>query len=159
MEFSIEGAFFNSIMRGDVPSVKSILNDSTDINHCIINAQDGTAPPIVIASKYARSVKMLEVLLDGGCTVDAKDDCGGTALMVCAIEGDVECVKLLLDRGAKIDTEMTLPGIHRPITPFMCAIWSKSVELMDILKPTSIDIIGISATLEEARNIGMGLGF
>jgi hypothetical protein len=151
-------SFFNFIMRNQISEVSSMLHDSKETTDYLCSTtsdiQDGTeAPALVIAAKYARSVEMLRLLLDAGSDIEATDICGGTALMAAAFEGDAPCVKFLLDYGAKCDTRMTLPGMERHLTPFMCALHSGNQEVVTLLKPTSIDIDGVSATLREARDL------
>ena len=133
-----------------------MLHDSKETTDYLCSTtsdiQDGTeAPAIVIAAKYARSVEMLRLLLDAGSNIEATDSCGGTALMAAAFEGDLPCVTFLLQQGAKRDTQMTLPGMTRHLTPFMCALHSRNQEIITLLEPTSIDIAAIAATLREAK--------
>jgi ankyrin repeat protein len=50
--------------------------------------------------------EIVQLLLEKGADVNAKDDDGRTALMLAAEKGHTEIVQLLLERGANVNTKI-----------------------------------------------------
>ena len=88
--------YFNAATKGDTDHVFALLQDGTDVN---------TTFPIVgthalmVAAAFGH-VDTVKVLLNAGADVNAKDFTGWTPLHAAAFNGNLQIVRLLLDRGA-----------------------------------------------------------
>jgi ankyrin repeat protein len=87
---------------------------------------DSCFPPIVWAA-LAEEPSAVELLLDHGANVNRKPRRGATALTAAAFHGDTETVKLLLSRGADINSD--LDGC----TPLGLAKLRKHAEVVNLL--------------------------
>ena len=98
--------FYNNILYGRADMVGELLREFPSLAHSHANGvQDGgmRSPPLLFAVKYFKKLnrlRVLRVLLDGGCGVDATDRVGGTALLAAVAQGYVGCARLLIQHGA-----------------------------------------------------------
>ena len=95
---------------------------------------------------------MAALLLDAGADPELANDRGQTALAAAAFKGDESCVRLLLDRGAQVDSP---PGGR---TAFMIAAMFNRVAIMQLLHergadPWAMDDMGLDA-LAAAHKMG-----
>ena len=60
--------------------------------------------------------------------IDAQNDCGETALHLCAQTDNVECAKILIESGCEIEPRNELGW-----TPLMQAVLSKSIKMIEYL--------------------------
>ena len=68
------------------------------------NATDEHGMPLLVLAAREKSDKVAAVLLDNPKTkVDAEDSAGENALMLAALNGDVDLVKLLITKGAEVN--------------------------------------------------------
>ena len=98
---------FSAAERGDADTVRRLLRKGAD---AALRDEDGQS-----LSHVAKDAATLEVLLDGGAPVDARNGWGATPLTVAADDGDLERVKLLLARGADPnarDESEAVPLLH-----------------------------------------------
>lgn len=58
--------------------------------------------PLILASRYGRNVKTIQILLEKGAEIEAKDAYGMTALMRAASVGNSEIIQVLLEKGANV---------------------------------------------------------
>ena len=71
-----------------------------------MNAIDFFVAPVIVDAALKCSDKELQILVDAGTDVNATDKEGNTALVIAgasSVAGRVECVKLLLRSGAKVN--------------------------------------------------------
>lgn len=87
---------------------------------------------------------MLDLLLDNGATIDARNDIQRTPLMIAAVAGNVEAARLLLDRGADIEARELRQGD----TPLILASFYGHLEIVKLLVENGADI---HATDREGR--------
>ena len=84
-----------AIKNGEVEVVKQrVEGDGLDVNALV----EGRTP-LHYAADYGQ-VPVMEYLLARGAVVDAKDKHGISPLLAAVWEGHVDCVKLLLGKGA-----------------------------------------------------------
>lgn len=91
--------FFVAIRNDNVGTLRSLLQRGLDPN----TRSDKGQPGLIVAMQE-QSPKAAKVLLEQpAIDVDAPNNAGETALMIAAIKGDTADVKLLLERGAKLN--------------------------------------------------------
>ena len=92
-------------MKGDKQKVKSLLRQGADVNRPdVICYKDGrrAVTPALISAAFNGDTEMLQILLEAGADVNARDDEGSTALLECVMEY-APCVELLLKAGADVN--------------------------------------------------------
>ncbi len=98
--------FITAIDTGKIEAVQAEINKGSDINAREKNlgsrAINGKTP-LIYAASHTDPNPALELLLDNGAQVNARDDRGVTALMRAARYIRSGAVKLLLDRGAQVN--------------------------------------------------------
>jgi ankyrin repeat protein len=92
-----------SFAHGSSPVVKALLTAGAKVE-----AANDLGNNAVVAAAEAGDVKTLRILLDHGGDPDSKShiiesNAEATALMIAAQMGHIDCVKLLLDRGATLN--------------------------------------------------------
>lgn len=93
--------FFIAIRNDNTGTLRSLLQRGIDPN----SRNDRGQPGLVVAMQE-QSPKVAKILLDQpGIDIDALNAAGESALMIAALKGDVADVKLLLDRGAKVNQD------------------------------------------------------
>lgn len=108
-------SYFNAATNGDTEEVLTFLHNGTDVN---------TTFPIVgthalmVAAAFGH-VDTVRVLIDTGADVNAQDLTGWTPLHAAAFKGNLQIVRLLLERGA----------IAVPSTWFLESPWVMAEEL------------------------------
>ncbi|KAJ8939350.1 hypothetical protein NQ318_005711 [Aromia moschata] len=88
----MSGDFVWAIKNGDLEQVKDIVEKKE---------VDGR-PLILYAADYGQA-DVIEYLISAGADVNSKDKHGITAILAAIWEGHKDCVKLLLEKGAKKD--------------------------------------------------------
>lgn len=119
-------ARLRSILESDPSQATAVADDGFTALHLAVYAEQAEAarlliehgadvdvrssgsiarvPPLGTAA-FVRSVPIARLLLDAGADVDGRGDGGFTALHSAAMNGDVELVELLLERGADVAVE------------------------------------------------------
>ncbi|XP_074553826.1 myotrophin [Halichoeres trimaculatus] len=87
-----------AIKTGDLDEVKAKLVTAEDVNRTL----DGGRKPLHYAADYNHSDVLL-YLLSKGADINAIDRHGFTPLLCACYESSVNCVKLLLEKGANKD--------------------------------------------------------
>lgn len=108
-------SFFNAATNGDTEQVIALLQDGTDANTAF--PMIGTNA-LMIAAAFGH-VDTARILLDAGTDVNAKDLTGWTPLHAAAFNGNLQIIRLLLERGA----------IAEPSTWFLESPWVMAEEL------------------------------
>jgi ankyrin repeat protein len=80
----------------DIAKTKLLIAAGADVNAKSTNLQ---RTPLLIAASYPGAAAVLRLLLDHGADLQAKDRNGMHALGRAAVTGDVEVVRLLVERG------------------------------------------------------------
>ena len=102
--------FITAIDTGKIEAVQAEIDKGSDINarekilgsRGVYNKVYGQTP-LMHAASGSYPNPALELLLDNGAQVNARDDSGVTALMEAANFNRSGAVKLLLDRGAQVN--------------------------------------------------------
>lgn len=93
-----------AVQNGRKEMIKLLISKGTDVN-----ARDdhGETPLSWAAPSCYCHIEDIELSLDNGANINAPNDSGITALHCAAVNGDVERVNLLLNRGADINLRVT----------------------------------------------------
>jgi ankyrin repeat protein len=108
-------SYFNAATNGDTEKVLALLKDGIDVN---------TTFPIVrthalmVAAAFGH-VDTVGALIERGADVNAKDLTGWTPLHAAAFKGNMQIVRLLLEKGA----------VAEPSTWFLESPWVMAEEL------------------------------
>ncbi len=114
-------AFWEAIARDDVERVRTLLLRGTDTN--AVHPQFG--PAIVVAARERAWNVVRELAGIVGTRVDAPNSRGETAAMLAALHGNLDIVRLLVEKGAAVNR----PGW----TPLHYAAISGNVDLLRYL--------------------------
>ena len=102
-----ETALMSAALRGKTEAVKLLLEASANINAKNDRGQTALHVPLDIRNSnyriYRLSKDTIQLLLAKGADVNLKDKDGRTPLHLAAELADRDIVKLLLDKGAKVD--------------------------------------------------------
>ena len=108
-------SYFNAATNGDTEKVLTLLDEGIDVN---------TTFPIVrthalmVAAAFGH-VDTVRALIDRGADVNAKDLTGWTPLHAAAFKGNMQIIRLLLEKGA----------VAEPSTWFLESPWVMAEEL------------------------------
>ncbi len=151
LSFPAAGAFAGSyedilsaIKQDDVQAAEALFARGLDVN-----TTDSDANTLLMIAVRDNHPDMARRLLDLKARVDPRNRYGETALMLAAANGDLELVKLLVDRGAKIN----LSGWN----PLIYAAWRSQTEVVRYLLDKGADIdaaapSGVTALMMAARS-------
>lgn len=87
--------FLDAARSSDFETLSSIL--ASGLSPDVVDDDYTTALQIVAAQG---NLRMMDILLDGGASVDKCNDCGYTPLLHAARNGKAEAVELLIRNGA-----------------------------------------------------------
>ncbi|KAI0544940.1 hypothetical protein F4679DRAFT_588962 [Xylaria curta] len=112
-------------------TVKFLLNKGADINGYGKSPVDysGDRGPALTIAAVSNNVPMLELLLDEGALIDGRDKKDACALDQAILRKNIEAVKYLVNRGAKLDFCGSIFN-----TPLHLAVESGIVELARIIR-------------------------
>jgi len=114
-----------------VNTVKRLVNCSND--NCTTDDQYRDTP-LVYAAKEGL-VEVVQVLLEGGASVERSNANQQTALHTAALKGEEEVCRLLLDWGAKVN-----PLDKWKDTPLHHAAWKGSLTVVKLLVERGADV-------------------
>jgi len=85
-----------SLKNGDLDQVR----DFVESKRADINKEIDGRPPIHYAADYGQK-EVIQYLIEKGVDLNAKDKHGISALLAAIWEGHTDCVKLMIEKGAK----------------------------------------------------------
>ncbi|CAH0549027.1 unnamed protein product [Brassicogethes aeneus] len=91
----MSGDFVWAVKNGDLEQVKDYIEKKA-VN---VNEQVDGRPLILYAADYGQR-DVIDYLVSAGADVNSKDKHGITAILAAIWEGHIECVRLLLEKGA-----------------------------------------------------------
>ena len=144
-----EAALLGAAEQGDVPVIRSLLGDDTDVN-----ARDICRFTPLMKAASNGNLEAVDVLLQSGADVQAVDKGGYSALLLAASNNHAAVVRRLLEAGAAIDHQEATQG-------YSALIWSASLGHQAVVAvllefgadPTLRDLEGRDA-LQHARDNG-----
>jgi ankyrin repeat protein len=119
---------FTAVAMGDIDAIRKLAEVSRDVMDKPMAIWEGRGRPLHLAVRKKRP-SALSVLLDLGADIDGSDMDGLTALDHAALDGDVECVEVLLARHARINLPAAFALRRRDLTEAILR------ENPDVLKP------------------------
>ena len=102
LENGAQHNIFTAVAMGDVDAIRKLAEVSRDVMDKPMAIWEGRRRPLHLAVRKKQS-SALSALLDLGADIDGSDIDGLTALDCAALEGDAECVEVLLARHARIN--------------------------------------------------------
>lgn len=138
-------ALFAAIRAGDHKTVAELLGDKS----LITKTDKYGSTPLMHAALYS-DAEMMTLLIDRGAEVNVSNRDGVTALMWGA--GEIDKVRLLLEKGAKVDVQTELG--RSPL--LIASTYTSNVEVVRLLmesgaKPTGIDNFGETPLTSAAK--------
>ena len=118
-----ETALFGAAFLNHVAAAQMLVKHGADVN---ANSHIQITPLMEAAS---HSPNVADLLIRSGANLNARDVCGGTALMTAARGGSVEIVRKLIKAGANVNAKDNVGQ-----TALACAIASGHTEVADLLK-------------------------
>ncbi|HLS57419.1 MAG TPA: ankyrin repeat domain-containing protein [Zeimonas sp.] len=95
----VPAEFWDAVRRDDVARVQTLLLRGVDTN--AVHAEHGPAVAVAARERSWRTLRLLAEL--SGTRVDAPNRLGETALMLAALHGDLDSVRMLVRRGAEVN--------------------------------------------------------
>ena len=126
-----------AVAQESVPLAKILISHGADLE---APSEDRGARAIHLAANFG-DLEMLNLLLDGGADIEAKDQTGQTPLLIAAATNNLKVVKVLLDRGA--DKEARESGKGQ--TPLMRACRLGFLEIAVTLVANGADINAVDS--------------
>lgn len=126
--------FLQAVITGDTSGVKTFLEEGADPD-----SSDENGRSALMAAAYTGKYDVLEVLIEGRCSIDAGDSTGYTALMFAVNaeqvnEEHAKCVKALIEAGADVNAKD-----NEGSTPLMFAAQHGHNELVSLLLEKGAD--------------------
>merc|ERR1711862_531885 len=94
-----------ALKNGDLDRVK----EQIEADGSLVKSPIDGRSPLHLAADYGQ-LEVLEYLASQGADINAKDKHGISVILAAIWEGHANCVKFLLDKGAKWDQEKTPDG-------------------------------------------------
>jgi ankyrin repeat protein len=129
---------------GDKDKVAALIRRGADVN---LAAKTGFTP-LIVAANDPDALEAIRVLVEHGAAVtptNPKPLHDASPLFYAAWAGNVEAVRLLLERGADPRAKMNLLGIFA-VTPFEMAVIQGDVAMIRALDPTPADLNKVTDT-------------
>jgi ankyrin repeat protein len=122
---------------GNIELVKDLIKQGASVN---ARNSYGTPLLLIVASKEGeRFSKILKILLDNGADINNQDfdipDYGETALHAACEIGDIDRIKMLIERGANINIRNEFGD-----TPLHCAVLWGDIEVVKLLINNGADV-------------------
>lgn len=89
------------VHQGNATLVEQAIRRGANPNAIVDKIQQ--QPLLVWAARWG-NLKLIQVLLEKGANIEAKDKNGTTALMEAAINNHLKVIKVLVDKGVKLET-------------------------------------------------------
>jgi len=88
-----------AVRTGNIKAIRRHVAAGTDVNG---TEPEGGSTPLIVAALHGQS-KAVDLLIESGARVDARNNDGSTALLVASFFGHTEIVKALLSAGADVN--------------------------------------------------------
>ncbi len=141
--------FFEAVNRGDLPAVEHYIPNGADVN--TKNKDSGGTALIAASAQGHRDV--VNLLLDKGADVNARDKNGVTALIPTSENGHKEVVLLLLAKGADVNAKT-----NKGSTALFLASQNGYKEVVKTLLAKGADVNAKTNNGATALMVASGLG-
>lgn len=105
--------------------INELLSQGCDINEV---AEDGQTP-LIKASYFSNDVEVLQLMLDAGANVGARDNMGRTVLFAAIFANKLDNVRFFIQNGASVNARL----LNNGLTPLLAACEMASLEIVKLL--------------------------
>ncbi|MBR2011839.1 MAG: ankyrin repeat domain-containing protein [Alphaproteobacteria bacterium] len=105
--------------------IRELLAQGCDINEVAIDGQT----PLIKASYYSNSIEVLQIMLDAGANISARDDMGRTVLFGAVLANKINNVRFFIQNRASVNARLLENGL----TPLLVACEAASLEIVKAL--------------------------
>jgi ankyrin repeat protein len=127
------GQFAIAIEKGKLGAIKALVESGADPD-TLIEYGPYKITPLMKACHHGEQ-EIAQYLLDKGANVNAVDSDGNTALYTAVLARRVETVRMLISRGAKVNTRNLMD-----FTPIASAAAAGSTEIVGVLAEAKADL-------------------
>ena len=129
--FRISDELYGAAITGNIEAVRKYLTDSPDIN--AVDSRYGVTP--LCWAAFGGHAEIIELLIESGADVNAKNRDSGTALHGAAFLGQAEAAAILIQNGADTyakhesgDTPMDSANVDWGTTQFIAGLLELDVD-------------------------------
>ncbi|KAJ3189348.1 hypothetical protein HDU85_002977 [Gaertneriomyces sp. JEL0708] len=113
---------------------------------------------VVHKAAYRGHADLMATAIAKGVEADVPDRAGNTPLVYAALQGHLDCVKVLVERGACLNGSQTMNGGVRSLSPLVAACWNGHTTIAEYLLDRGADI-NAGVGLDSARTPIMFAGW
>ncbi len=116
---SSSSALYKAVKESNMPKIKDLISEGIDINQDLPKSSlRGEQPFALLLAINQHDFKLVKFLVINGADLEARNENGMTAIGVAAWLNDLEMVKFLIEKGAKVNvTRSDVPRGH-PLDSF-----------------------------------------
>jgi ankyrin repeat protein len=137
----INSEIVNAATDGQTETLKTLISGSADVQSdsrlALISAAFSALERQGNGESYDGQVEAVQILTNAGAAVDEHFDNGMTALMLMAILGQTDVVRVLLDAGADVNAVATSADGS---TPLIFAVFGGVTEVVSMLIEAGADV-------------------
>ena len=136
----INSEFITAATEGQIETLKSLIQRSANIRSdgqtALISAAFSALERQGQGGSYDGQIEAVKILVSAGVDVDEHVDNGITALMLMAILGQADAVRVLLDAGANVNAVASVDGS----TALIFAVYGGTTEIVSTLIEAGADV-------------------
>ena len=130
----LNGELFQAVREGDDDQIRQLLNQGANINARDNWNSYGRCTPLHVDA-HCGYVNCVELLLDKGSSIKARDSDGYTVLHASARGGQSKCIEILVNRGADVHAKS-----DSGLTILQRAVLSGNTEFIERIINLGVDI-------------------
>ena len=121
---------FNSIRKQDIKDLETFIKEKGDVDKT-----DPAGNTLLILAVKSGNKRMVEILLDAGCSVNATNYTGKSPLIFAANKGNFDICRLLIKNGTNINQKE-----NQGFTPLRCASSKGHFKIVKLLIEEGCDL-------------------
>lgn len=128
--------FINAVWHGDTAKIRECLDAGVDINIC--DSRDAHGETALMSAADRGNTSIIELLLEHGADINARNQYGSTALIKAASHGHIDVMKILIQAGADANIEdnegLSAFAILRNNYPHIFDKWMSAIQEENLKK-------------------------